>query len=417
MTNLFSPFTLPNGEILPNRIAKAAMEENLADTGQVPGDKLVRLYKAWADGGTGLIITGNVMVAPNALTGPGAVVLQSSTFETAGIKKRFETWAIAAKSGGGHLVMQLSHPGRQVFAGQGQQPVSASATKVSLPGLEKMFDTAHALSGDEVKDIITRFATSAKCAEACGFDGVQIHGAHGYLVSQFLSPLTNFRDDEWGGSLKNRARFLLEIVRAIRANVSPKFSVMVKLNSADFQKGGFGLDDAKQVIKWLNTEKIDMVELSGGSYESPAMQGATQDNSSTLVREMYFIEFAKDIAKVAKMPLMVTGGVTKLATANMAMATGSVDVVGIARALAYAPNLPRQWQDKHNTDILWPAVNWKNKMFAALAVMAHTKTQLHRLAAGKAPKANSSPALSLIKDRIRLSGLTKRYKKWIAEQT
>ncbi len=416
MTNLFEPFTLPNGAVLPNRISKAAMEENLADDGQVPGEKLVRLYQAWAEGGTGLIITGNVMVAPNALTGPGAVVLQAGTFDTAGVKARFETWAKAAKSGGGHLVMQISHPGRQVFAGQGQRPVSASETKVSLPGFEKLFDTAHALSGDEVKEIITRFATTAKLAEEAGFDGVQIHGAHGYLVSQFLSPLTNLRDDEWGGSLENRARFLLEIIRAVRANVTPNFSVMLKLNSADFQKGGFDLDDAKQVIKWLNAEQIDMVEISGGSYESPAMQGATQDKSSTLVREMYFIEFAKDIATVAKMPLMVTGGVTKLSTANMAMETGTVDVIGIARALAFAPDLPKQWQAGENVEIIWPPVKWKNKTLASLAVMAVAKTQIHRLAAGKKPKANASPALSLIKDRLRLSGLTKRYKKWIAEQ-
>ncbi len=416
MINLFSSLTLPNGAILPNRIAKAAMEENLADNGQVPGDKLMQLYKAWAAGGAGLIITGNVMVAPNALTGPGAVVLQAGTFKAAGVKKQFEAWAKAAKSGGGHLVMQISHPGRQVFAGQGQRPVSASSTKVSLPGLEKMFDTAHALSGDEVRAIVARFAATAKMAEASGFDGVQIHGAHGYLVSQFLSPLTNLRNDEWGGSLENRSRFLLEIVRAVRAEVAPTFSVMVKLNSADFQKGGFDIDDAKQVVKWLNAEKIDMVEISGGSYESPAMQGRTADKSSTLVREMYFIEFAKDIAAIAKMPLMVTGGVTKLATANMALATGSVDVIGIARALAYAPNLPNHWRENQNVDIHWPPVSWKNKMLAALAVMAHTKVQIHLMAIGKPPKVNANPAIALIKDRIRLRGLTKRYKKWFATQ-
>ena len=381
-SNLFAPFTLPNGAVLPNRIAKAAMEENLADNGQVPG----------------------------------AVVLQGGTFDDPGVQEQFEDWAKAAKSGGGHLVMQISHPGRQVFAAQGQRPVSASATKVSLPGFENLFDTAHALTGDEIKTIIARFATTAKRAEACGFDGVQIHGAHGYLVSQFLSPLTNLRADEWGGSLENRARFLLEIVRAVRACASPKFSVMVKLNSADFQKGGFGLDDAKQVVKWLNSEHIDMVEISGGSYESPAMQGNVQDTSSTLVREMYFIEFAKDIAAVAKMPLMVTGGVTKLSTAEMAMATGSVDVIGIARALAYAPNLPKQWQAGKNAEIHWPPVKWKNKTFAALAVMALAKTQIHRLASGKPPNANTNPALSLIKDRIRLTGLTKRYQKWFAGQ-
>jgi 2,4-dienoyl-CoA reductase-like NADH-dependent reductase (Old Yellow Enzyme family) len=414
MTDLFSPLTLPNGVSIPNRIGKAAMEENLADTGQIPGDKLMHLYQAWADGGTGLIITGNVMVAPDALTGPGAVVLQASTFDGAGVQERFQKWAQIAKSGGGHFVMQISHPGRQVFAGQGQQPVSASATKVSLPGFEKMFDTAHALNTDEIRTVIARFATTAKMAEDSGFDGVQIHAAHGYLVSQFLSPLTNLREDEWGGSLENRARFLLEIVRAVRRNVSKNFSVMVKLNSADFQRGGFDQEDAKQVVKWLNAEKIDMIELSGGSYESPAMQGRTSDASSTLKREMYFIDFAQDIAAIADMLLMVTGGVTKKSTALMALETNSVDVVGIARALAYAPHLPAQWAKDENTSIIWPSVDWKNKMLAALAVMAMTKTQIHRLAAGKAPKAKISPALALIKDRMRIKGLTKRYKKWIS---
>ncbi|PHR93002.1 MAG: 2,4-dienoyl-CoA reductase [Robiginitomaculum sp.] len=416
--DLFSPLTLPNGATLPNRIAKAAMEENLCDAGQMPGARLVNLYQAWADGGTGLIITGNVMVAPNALTGPGGIVLQAGTFDTSGVEDRFKKWAKAAKSGGGHLVMQISHPGRQVFAAQGQQPVSASATKVTLPGFESLFETAHALSGDEVKEIIARFAETARLAETAGFDGVQIHGAHGYLVSQFLSPLTNLRDDEWGGPLKNRARFLLEIVRAVRAVVAPGFSVMVKLNSADFQRGGFELKDAKQVVKWLNKEDVDMVEISGGSYESPAMQGRTIDGdaSSTLKREMYFIEFAKDIAGVATMPLMVTGGVTKLSTANMAMETGSVDVIGIARALAYQPDLPKQWQAQQNAEINWPAVTWKNQTFSALAVMSMTKAQLHRMAAGKRPKAKISPALALIKDRLRQKKQTKQYRNWLAGQ-
>lgn len=414
--DLFMPLTLPNGAVLPNRIAKAAMEENMCDVGQLPGERLIRLYKTWADGGLGLCITGNVMVSPNALTGPGGIVLEAGRFDEAGVEDRFKQWAKAGKSGGTHLIMQISHPGRQVFAAQGQQPVSASVTKVSLPGFDKLFDTAHALSGAEVRGIIARFAHTASMAEQAGFDGVQIHGAHGYLISQFLSPLTNLREDEWGGSLENRARFLLEIVRAIRATVKPDFSVMVKLNSADFQRGGFDLSDAKQVVKWLNKEAVDMVEISGGSYESPAMQGRTIDGdaSSTLKREMYFIEFAKDISAVAKMPLMVTGGVTKHATANMAMETGAVDVIGIARALAYEPELPNKWKESQAPEISWPAVNWKNQTLGALAVMSMTKAQLHLMGAGKRPKVKISPAWALIKDRLRLKKLTKQYKNWLA---
>lgn len=418
MAELFDTLTLPNGAVLPNRIGKGAMEENMCDAGQVPGDRLVKLYKAWADGGTGMILTGNVMVAPNALTGPGGVVLQKGTLDDPDIAARFGRWAEAGKSGGGHLVMQISHPGRQVFAAQGQQPVSASATKVNIAGFEKLFDTAHALTDTEIKVIIARFAETSRLAEQAGFDGVQVHGAHGYLVSQFLSPLTNLREDDWGGSLENRARLLLEIVRAIRAVVKPGFSVMVKLNSADFQRGGFELDDAKQVVTWLNDEVVDMVEISGGSYESPAMQGRTREKnpSRTLQREMYFIEFAKEIAEVAKMPLMVTGGVTKLATAHMAMATASVDVVGIARALAYQPDLPNQWKAGAVLEITWPTVTWKNKGLVALAVMSMTKAQFKRMANGKAPSLKLNPVIVLMKDRMDLRKITKRYKTWFAAQ-
>jgi len=174
--------------------------------------------------------------------------------------------------------MQISHPGRQVYANMGTEPVSASATKVTLEGMaDKMFGPARALSEDEIRGLIRRFAETALSAQAAGFDGVQVHSAHGYLVAQFLSPLTNQREDAWGGPLENRARFLLEIIRAIRDRVNSDFIVGVKLNSADFQRGGFDIADSEQVVDWLNAEAVDFVEISGGSYESAAMMGSSAD--------------------------------------------------------------------------------------------------------------------------------------------
>lgn len=419
MSDMFSELKLPNGSKLPNRLCKAAMEENMCDEGQLPGEALINLYKHWADGGVGLILSGNVMVAPDALTGPGGVVLEKGTLEKPGVRNLFERWAEAGKSGGGQFWLQISHPGRQVFASQGTQPVSASATKVEMPGAEKMFVTARALEVTEIASIVERFTHTAIAAQTAGFDGVEIHAAHGYLISQFLSPLTNLREDKWGGSLKNRARLLLDVVKSIRKNVSPSFGVGVKLNSADFQKGGFDQEHARQVVEWLNKEKVDLVEISGGSYESAAMAGVPEEGgvTSTIAREMYFIDFAKEISKTATMPLMATGGVTKFETAKAALKDGGIDIVGIATAMAYAPHLPKQWQAGENLEIELSNVSWRNKVFRVLANMAMTKRQMHLMGAGKSPKVKQNAVLVVIKDRMRLAGITKRYKKWLVDQT
>ena len=392
----------------------------MADAEQLPGQALSTLYARWAKGKPGLVLTGNVMVDPRALTGPGGVVLQKNTLSDPDARRRFEDWALAAKTENpdGQIWMQISHPGRQVYAAQGTQPVSASATKVSMPGFDKLFAPAKAMTQADITEQISRFADTAAAAKSAGFDGVEIHAAHGYLVAQFLSPLTNLREDEWGGSLDNRSRFLLEIVRAVRAAVGADFGVGVKLNSADFQRGGFDVDDARQVVTWLNKESVDLVELSGGSYESSAMMGSSEDGrvTSTAAREMYFIDFAKDIIAAADMPIMVTGGVTKLVTARAAIADG-VDMIGIARAMAYAPNLPDNWQAGRSSEVRLPRLSWKNKTLAALGSMALTKEQLHIMGAGKPPKSGQNAVIAIIKDRLRVRKLTKRYKAWLQTQS
>lgn len=408
---VFGPLVLPNGTQLPNRLAKAATEESLAAYGQLPDARLARLYRRWARGGAGLLITGNVMVSPDALSGPASVVLQAGTDLTP-----FRTWAEAGRAGGGQFWMQINHPGRQIMASLGEDAVSASDVAVRIPGREGFFSVPRALTAAEIGDLVERFATTAALAEEAGFTGVQIHAAHGYFINQFLSPLTNRREDSWGGSLENRARFLFDAVRAVRARVSTGFCVSVKLNSADFQTGGFELTDAKWVVEQLGGMGVDLVELSGGSYESPAMQGRAEDGSRTARREAYFVEFAREIAPVATMPLMVTGGIRSLEVAEAALADQSagigVSVLGMARALAFEPEVINRWKAGHARKAEIPQVRWKNKRLASFAAMVLAYHQLERIAEGKDPKPVRFPFLALMRNQIKAKRWTKRYRKW-----
>ncbi len=419
MAKIFEPLTLPNGAMISNRICKAAMEENMAEYGQIPGEALINLYTRWAAGGPGLILTGNVMVSPDAMTGPGGIYLGKGVLDDPSRRDVFERWAKAGKSGGAQFYMQISHPGRQVYASMGTDVVSASNTRLKMSGpAEKMFVEARALTDDEVKAMIKRFADTAEAAKSAGFDGVQIHSAHGYLVAQFLSPLSNKRKDKWGGVLENRARFLLEIVRAVRKRVGDKFGVAVKLNSADFQRGGFDIEDARQVVEWLNGEAVDFVEISGGNYESAAMMGMAEDGraQSTKDREMYFIDFARDISTSAHMPLMVTGGVTKYETAEAALAGGEIDIIGIARAFGQNANIPLDWKNGVNLITPLQIIKSKNKTILSLGNMALTKENLYRMGAGSSPRKKRSPILAIIKGQLRQAKQTRQYKKWLLEE-
>jgi len=410
---LFSPLTLPNGSTLPNRLAKAAMEESMADTGQLPGPAIHRLYQRWAQGGTGLLITGNVMVDSRALTGPATIALEAGT-----PLAPFTAWAQAARQQGAQIWMQINHPGRQVMANMGGLAWAPSAVALDLGKHSKLFAQPVAMSAANIAEVIQRFTDTAHAAEQAGFNGVQIHAAHGYLLSQFLSPLTNRRTDEWGGSLENRARLLLDVVRAVRQRVSAGFSVAVKLNSADFQRGGFSEDDARQVVQLLNELPVDLIELSGGSYESPAMQGRTADGR-TLAREAYFLEFAQALAKVARMPVMTTGGIARQEIAEQVLASG-VAVVGIATALSVAPDLPQQWRAGQKPTATEPPVNWKDKTLASIATMALVRRRLRTLGALGAAAGNSAsgalnPLFTLLIDQVRVALLTRRYRKWRAQ--
>lgn len=403
---LFTELVLPNGSVIANRIAKAAMEENLASAQHTPSEPLFRLYQAWADGGAGLIISGNVMVDRTAMTGPGGVVLEDDTELDS-----FKRWAAIGQSSGAQFWLQINHPGRQMPASLGQPTFAPSAVALDLGKMSHYFVPPQAMTEAQIQQVISRFIRTAKLAEQAGFKGVQVHAAHGYLLSQFLSPLTNQRNDKWGGSLENRARLLIEIVQGIRAQVNPRFAVAVKLNSADFQRGGFSSDDARAVVLMLNQLKVDLVELSGGSYEAPAMQGAARDGR-TLAREAYFLEFASELAKVASMPVMVTGGIKRLSVAQQVLLNG-VDMVGIATALAIAPDLPKQWQQGNAVVPELAVINWRNKPLASLANMALVKYQLSKLSRQKRPKPQVSPIWALIKQQLADKCRTRRYRSWL----
>jgi 2,4-dienoyl-CoA reductase-like NADH-dependent reductase (Old Yellow Enzyme family) len=408
--NPFTPLVLPNGATISNRLAKASMEENMADYEHLPSRELFRLYQAWADGGAGLILTGNVMIDRRALTGPGGIVLENDKH-----LDRFSEWARIGRSKGAHFWIQINHPGRQVPASLGQPTVAPSAIPLELGALSRMFPVPKGLSEEEIEDVVQRFARTAALAEKAGFTGVEIHAAHGYLINQFLSPRSNTRTDRWGGSLENRARLLSDVIEAVRAQVRPEFCVAVKLNSADFQRGGFDTSDARAVLEMLNAMPLDLVEISGGNYEAPAMQGETRDGR-TLAREAYFLEFAKEMLSTARMPLMVTGGIRRMEIVERVLASG-ISMAGMASALAIEPRLPALWRQGKYAEAKLRPITWRHKLLAARAYMASIKYQMRALSLGRMTNPNVWPLLAFVMERLDVNRRSAQYRKWMAARS
>ena len=405
--NPFTSLALPNGAAISNRLAKASMEENMADYEHLPSRELFRLYQAWADGGAGLILTGKVMIDRRALTGPGGIVLENHKH-----LDRFSEWARIGRSKGAHFWMQINHPGRQMPANLGQPTVAPSAIPLDLGALSRMFPVPKELTEAEIDDVIQRFARTAVLAERAGFTGVEIHAAHGYLINQFLSPRSNKRTDRWGGSLENRARLLKNVVDAVRAQVRPEFCVAVKLNSADFQRGGFDTADARGVLEMLNAPPVDLVEISGGNYEAPAMQGDARDGR-TLAREAYFLDFAKEMLSTARMPLMVTGGIRRIEIVERVLASG-ISMAGLASALAIEPRLPALWRQGEYAEAKLRPITWRHKLLAARAYMASIKYQMRALSLGRVTNPNVWPLLAFVMERLDVNRRSAQYRKWMA---
>ena len=347
MTTIFNKtISLPCGAVLSNRFAKAAMTEGLAGRLGVPGEELCRLYEIWSDGGAGMLLSGNIMVDRHHLERPGNVVIDRPP--DLEMRQALKRWASSATRKGNHFWAQISHAGRQTQKMVNAKPKAPSAVKLALPGGQ--FGEPVELNCGEIEDIISRFGICAAAVKEAGFTGVQVHAAHGYLLSQFLSPRSNRRTDEFGGALANRARPLLAIIEEIRSTVGPDYPISVKLNSADFQKGGFAFEDSLQVAKWLEAASVDLIEISGGTYEQPKLLGIDgmeeEENqnipASTLMREAYFVDFAVAMRKELKIPLMVTGGFRQSIAMKQAIESGGADVVGLGRPMCVMTDAPNQ---------------------------------------------------------------------------
>lgn len=332
MSVLEQPLRLPCGVDIPNRLGKSAMTEGLADPYDKPTTAHDTLYRRWSEGGTGLLITGNVMVDPRYLERAGNVVLEKGAD-----LEPFKRWASAGTAAGNQLWMQINHPGRQCPRMVNSRPLSPSDVQLQFMG---NFGRPRAMDEADILEVIERFANTAELAKQAGFTGVQIHSAHGYLLSQFLSPKINQRSDQWGGSLENRARLLRRVVAAVRDKVGADFPLSVKLNSSDFQQGGFSLEDCVVVAGWLADDGIDLLEISGGTYEQLSLMGVepTEVRESTRKREAYFIEYARAIKDAASIPVMVTGGFRQREVMEAAIANGETDMIGLARPLCTQAN-------------------------------------------------------------------------------
>ena len=322
---LFTPLELPCGAVLKNRLAKAAMSDSLGDGAGRPTARQSRLYERWAEGGLGLSIIGEVQTRPDFPEKPGNLVLQDGT-----PPGPFQDLTRRGSSGGTQLWPQLGHAGALAFA-----PLSrlAGPSALDLPGLK-----CRELSIAEIQEIPGEFAKAASLAKSYGFTGIEIHAAHGFLLSQFLSPLFNRRGDAYGGSASARARLVLEVIAAVRDAVGPTFPLGIKINATDYLEGGVTTTEALTLVDALETSSIDLIDTSGGTY-FPGAKAASDGRS----KGAYFRDFTRAAKTRTKKPIMLTGGIKTWEEAADILSDDSADVIGLARSLVIDPSLPKSW--------------------------------------------------------------------------
>lgn len=387
---LFTPITLPNGTTIKNRFFKSAMSEGMGTKNFQPKRNIATLYKRWAEGGTGLIITGNIMVDPKGTAEPGNIVFdKNSNMEI------LKNWANQGQQHGAKVMVQLNHPGKQVPKTIAKETVAPSAVSLG-DGLNKLFSTPRALTTSEVEELVQKFITSAKITKEAGFSGVQIHAAHGYLISQFLSPHDNRRTDKYGGSLENRMRFLKEIYLGMREELGRDFPIGIKINSTDFKEDGLTEEDSLETIVELANLGLDFVEISGGTYERPAMMGATSKSTN----QVFFAEYSKKLKQKIDIPVVVTGGIRSINAMNTLLNNNTTDFIGIARPLTIDPNIPNKIKQGTYTIVettrVSTGVKKLDKVFGSLLGIVYYQVLMQNIAKGKEPKATKNAWPSLI---------------------
>ena len=387
---LFTPIKLPNGTTIKNRFFKSAMSEGMGTRDFQPKKNIATLYKRWAEGGTGLIITGNIMIDPKGTAEPGNIVFdKNSNMEI------LKNWANQGQQHGAKVMVQLNHPGKQAPKTIAKETVAPSAVPLGN-GLNKLFSTPRALTTSEVEELVQKFVTSAKITKEAGFSGVQIHAAHGYLISQFLSPHDNRRTDKYGGSLENRMRFLKEIYLGMREELGKNFTIGIKINSTDFKEDGLTEEDSLKTIIELANLGLDFVEISGGTYERPAMMGATSKSTN----QVFFAEYSKKLKQKIEIPVVVTGGIRSINAMNTLLNDNTTDFIGIARPLTIDPNIPNKIKQGTYTIVettrVSTGVKKLDKIFGSLLGIVYYQVLMQNIAKGKEPKATKNAWPSLI---------------------
>lgn len=380
---LNEPYQLPCGLQLKNRIAKAAMTERLANAKNGANSMHAALYGHWAAQGAGLLITGNIMVDRRYKESAGNIVLEDES-ELQALKGLTS----AATQDGTQIWAQISHAGRQSSIFSTFKPIAPSAVHLKRLGL---FAKPRAMTNGEIQELEERFINTAKLCQQAGFTGIQIHAAHGYLLNQFLSPRTNLRTDEYGGALANRARLLYNIIRRLRTDLGTNYPISVKLNSADFQRGGFEEEDALQVIKELERLGIDLLEISGGTYENVNFLTDRYQKESTRLREAYFMDFAEMVRKESAIPLMITGGFRSRAFCEEVLQKQELDIIGFARPFLMDAHFPQSFLNEDGAHVSDARFDFKLKNLRDMAEAAYFDYQIHRLAKGKALKPQINP--------------------------
>ncbi|MEM7195656.1 MAG: oxidoreductase [Pseudomonadota bacterium] len=330
------PLELPCGAILKNRLAKSSMSDSLGDGEGNPTEAQIRLYEKWADGEAAVSFIGEVQVEPGYPEKPGNLVFGEHSNNSA-----LESLTRRAVIRNAHLWAQLGHAGALAH-----EPVSQpkGPSPIDVEGLQ-----CEGMSAEEIQQLPALYARAASHAKMTGFSGVHIHAGHGFLLSQFLSPLFNKRTDGYGGSIEGRSKIVLEIIDAVRNSVGAAFPVGIRLNSTDQLEGGLTETDALEVVRLLDRTSIDLIDVSGGTY----FPGAKASSDGT-GKGPYFLEFARSAKGVTNVPVMLTGGFKTRDQAVDSISSGATDLIGLARAMVMNPGLAETWLSDQGGDPDFP---------------------------------------------------------------
>ena len=332
MPRLFETGTIKSMH-LRNRIVRSATWEGMCAADGRPSPKLARYYADLARGGAGLIISGYTYVSPEGKQLPGKMGIHSDDFAEDHLRL-----TQAVHDAGGCLAIQLVHAGGQADPDQiGRRPVAPSAVKVGQFPVEP-----EELTVSQIHGIAAAFGRAAYRARAWGYDAIQLHGAHGYLINQFLSPLTNRRADEYGGDVENRNRFLMQVYKEVRLALGEDFPVMIKLNAHDHQDGGLSAPDAVYAAGILDAAGIAAIEVSAGTAGSGKL-GPVRSKIDAPEKEAYNLELARGIKAKVSCPVMVVGGFRSYQVAQDALERGNMDYIAMSRPLIREPQLPNRW--------------------------------------------------------------------------